>query len=108
MAELKARRVLYLIVCASPRAQRVSELVSRAQARGWTVWVIPTPQALKFIDRPVLEQKTGFPVCAEYEQPGAKDTLPPPDAMLVCPATFNTIEPAVSAGKSVHTTAVNR
>lgn len=28
---------------------------------------------------------------SEYEQPGTTDTLPAPDAMLVCPATFNTI-----------------
>jgi len=91
MAEPGASRVLYLIVCASPRARRVDELVSRAQARGWTVCVVPTPQALKFIDWTVLEQLTGFAVRSEYEQPGATDMLPPPDAMLVCPATFNTI-----------------
>jgi phosphopantothenoylcysteine synthetase/decarboxylase len=91
MAEPGATRVLYLIVCASPRARHVGELVGRAQARGWTVCVVPTPQALKFIDRAALEQKTGFPVRSEYEQPGSADTLPTPDAMLVCPATFNTI-----------------
>lgn len=91
MAEPKARRVLYVIVCASPRGRHVGELISRAQARGWTICVIPTPQALKFIDRPILEQKTGFPVRSEYEQSGSADTFPPPDAMLVCPATFNTI-----------------
>lgn len=92
MAEPGSSRVLYLIVCASPRAKRVSELISRAQGRGWSVYVIPTPDALKFIDRPALEQQTGFPVRSEYEQPGtAHQPLPPPDAMLVCPATFNTI-----------------
>ncbi|MGH3900712.1 MAG: flavoprotein [Pseudonocardiaceae bacterium] len=92
MAEPEADCVLYLIVCASPRAQHVGELVSRAQSRGWTVCLIPTPQAQKFIDRPALEQQTGFPVRSEYEQRGtADDSLPPPDAMLVCPATFNTI-----------------
>jgi hypothetical protein len=46
---------------------------------------------LKFIDQPALERQTGFPVRSEYEQTGSVDTLPPPDAMLVCPATFNTI-----------------
>lgn len=86
-----AGHVLYLIVCASPRARRVNELISRAQARGWRVCVIPTPAALKFIDRAALEQLTGFPVRSEYEQSGSADPLPPPDAMLVCPATFNTI-----------------
>lgn len=91
MAEPKAWRVLYVIVCASPRGRHVGELVNRAQARDWTVCVIPTPQALKFIDRPTLEQKTGFPVRSEYEQPGSGETLPPPNAILACPATFNTI-----------------
>lgn len=91
MAEPDTHGTLHLIVCASPRARRVGELVSRAQARGWTVCVIPTPQALKFIDQPVLEQQTGFPVQAEYEPSSATVSLPPPDAMLVCPATFNTI-----------------
>jgi phosphopantothenoylcysteine synthetase/decarboxylase len=91
MAEPKGSRVLYLIVCASPRAKRVSELVSRAQTRGWTVYAISTPQALKFIDRPALEEQTGFPVRSEYEQRDKADPLPPPDAMLVCPATFNTL-----------------
>lgn len=91
MGERKARRVLYLIVCASPRARRIGELVSRAQARGWTVCVIPTPHGQKFIDQPALEQQTGFPVRAEYGQSDTTEPLPPPDVMLVCPATFNTI-----------------
>lgn len=82
---------LHLIVCASPRARRVGELVSRAQARGWTVCVIPTPQALKFIDLAALERQTGLPVRAEYEPGSTAAPLPPPDAILVCPATFNTI-----------------
>jgi phosphopantothenoylcysteine decarboxylase len=91
MAESTARGVLYLIVCASPRAARIGELVGRAQVRGWTVCVISTPQALNFIDRPALEEQTGFPVRSECEQWGITDPLPSPDAMLVCPATFNTV-----------------
>jgi len=86
----RTSRVLYLIVCASPRARRIGELVGRAQARGWTVCVIPTPQALKFIDRPTLEEQTGFPVRSEYKQWDITNPLPPPDAMLACPATCNT------------------
>lgn len=91
MGEPAAQRVLYLIVCASPRARRIGELISRAQARGWTVCVIPTPQGLQFIDRPSLEEQTGFPVRGAYEPGSGAEALPPPDAVLVCPATFNTI-----------------
>jgi len=91
MAESTPCGVLYLVVCASLSARRVGELVSHAHARGWTVCVIPTPQGQKFIDRPALEEQTGFPVRAEYEPASTTEALPPPDAILVCPATFNTL-----------------
>jgi phosphopantothenoylcysteine synthetase/decarboxylase len=85
------RGVLYLVVCAAPRARRVDELVDLLQADGWEVCVIATPQALSFIDRPALEAQTGHPVRSDYKHPDAPDVLPDPDAMAVCPATFNTI-----------------
>jgi phosphopantothenoylcysteine synthetase/decarboxylase len=79
--------VLYLVVCAAPRARRVGELIGLLQADGWEVCVIATPQALSFIDRPALEAQTGHPVRSDYKDPD----LPDPAAMAVCPATFNTI-----------------
>lgn len=85
------RGVLYLIVCASPRARRIGELVSLAQADGWDVCVIVTPQGRKFVDQAALEAQTGHPVRHDYKQPDEPDVLPDPDAMVVCPATFNTI-----------------
>lgn len=39
--------VLYVIACAAPPAQRIQEFVVLAQAAGWDVCVIATPQALK-------------------------------------------------------------
>lgn len=85
------RRVLYLVVCAAPRAKSIGELVELLQADGWEVCVIATPQALNFIDRPALEAQTGYPVRSDYKDPDAPDVLPDPDTMVVCPATFNTI-----------------
>jgi hypothetical protein len=32
-----------------------------------------------------------WPIRSEYKQPDAADVLPPPDAIVVAPATFNTI-----------------
>jgi phosphopantothenoylcysteine synthetase/decarboxylase len=55
------------------------------------VCVIATPSARSFIDSPALEAATGHPVRSEYKQPDAADVLPPPDAIVVAPATFNTI-----------------
>jgi phosphopantothenoylcysteine decarboxylase len=87
----KNRGVLYLIACASPRARKLTELVELAHSRAWTVNVIATPEALKFIDRPRLERQTGFPVRSSYEPNHDSIAFPPADAMLVCPATFNTV-----------------
>lgn len=86
-----SRRVLYVITCATPAARDIGKLVSLAQASGWTVCVIATPLALRFIDQPALEAQTGYPVRSEYKQPGTPDVLPPADAMVVGGASFNTI-----------------
>lgn len=91
MSSTPERGTLYLILCGGPRARHAHELISRAQTAGWTVCVITTPAALKFIDVAALAAETGFAVRNDYSQPDEPDALPPPDAMLVCPATFNTI-----------------
>ena len=85
------RGVLYIVVCGSPRASRIGELVARAQAAGWDVCVVSTPDGLRFIDRAALEHQTGHPLPYEYRRPDEANLLPPPDAVVVCPATFNTI-----------------
>lgn len=83
--------VLYIISCASRPAQRVPDLVQAAQGAGWHVGVVVTPQATKFVDVPLLEQLTGYPVRSEYKRPEEPDVLPRADAIVVFPATFNTL-----------------
>ena len=84
-------RVLYIITCATPAARDIGKLVSLAQERGWRVCVIATPSALAFIDKAVLEERTGFPVRHQYKEPGAADALPMADAIIVGGASFNTL-----------------
>jgi phosphopantothenoylcysteine synthetase/decarboxylase len=88
---VERRGVLYLIVCAAPPARDALVLVKLAQAAGWDVCVIATPSARRFIDIPALEAATGHPVRSDYKRPDDPDVLPPPDAITVAPATFNTI-----------------
>jgi phosphopantothenoylcysteine synthetase/decarboxylase len=88
---VERRGVLYLIVCAAPPARDAPVLVKLAQAAGWEVCVIATPSARSFIDIAALEAATGHPVRSDYKQPDDPDVLPPPDAIAVGPATFNTI-----------------
>lgn len=89
---MSARRgVLYVVVCGTLAAGDVGTLICLAQAKGWEVCVVATPQALSFIDRAALEAQTGYPVRYEYKQPETEDVLPPPDAIIVGGASFNTI-----------------
>jgi phosphopantothenoylcysteine synthetase/decarboxylase len=79
-----------VVVCGAPPTSDVRALVRLAQQRLWTVRVIPTPDALSFVDAAVLEAMTGNQVEVGYRSPS--DPKPPrPDALIIAPATFNTI-----------------
>jgi phosphopantothenoylcysteine synthetase/decarboxylase len=86
-------RVLYVVVCGAGPAPDVGRLVATAQDRGWQVNIIATPAALDFVDVTELEKLTGSPVRSEYRKPGdaAGRSLPPADAIICAPATYNTI-----------------
>jgi phosphopantothenoylcysteine synthetase/decarboxylase len=83
--------MLYVIVCAAPPAAQVQDLVKLAQAAGWEVAVTATPEALAFIDAPLLSAITGFPVRHRWREPDEPETVPEANAVVVAPATFNTI-----------------
>ncbi|SCL17614.1 Flavoprotein [Micromonospora pallida] len=85
------RQVLYVLVCGSPLAARVGRLVELAQREGWEVCVVTTPDGAKFVDAAALARQTGHPVRTSYKHPGDPDVLPAADAMVVCPATVNTV-----------------
>jgi hypothetical protein len=86
--------VLYVIACGAGPAGQVTRLISDARARGWDPYLIATPAGLGFLDVPELEAQTGHPVRSEYRKPGNTDgsrSLPKADAIIVAPATYNTI-----------------
>jgi hypothetical protein len=86
--------VLYVIACGAGPAGQVTRLISDARARGWDPYLIATPAALDFLDLRELEVQTGHPVRSQYRKPGNTDSgrsLPKADAIIVAPATYNTI-----------------
>ena len=86
------RGVLYHVVCAaSPALDVAGAAVPLARQAGWDVCVIVTPRVAQWVDLDRIAQATGRPVRSDYKKPGEPDVLPPPDAFLVAPATFNTI-----------------
>jgi len=85
------RPVLYVIACGGYAAGVLPEFVTHAQETGWDVCVIATPDGMKFLDAARLADLTGYPVRSQYKQPDEPDALPPADALVVAPASFNTI-----------------
>ncbi|WP_007509659.1 flavoprotein [Pseudofrankia saprophytica] len=83
--------VLYVLVCGGQPAHAVEPFVERSLAAGWDVCVIATPSGTRFLDVARLTELTGHPVRSEYKRPEEPDVLPPPDAFVVAPATFNTV-----------------
>lgn len=83
--------VLYVISGGGPPAGQLAEFVGFAQGEGWDVCVVATPDGAKFLDVAELKALTGHPVRVQFKNPDDPDVLPPADAMVIAPATFNTI-----------------
>jgi hypothetical protein len=83
--------VLYVISCGCSSASLVEGFVGQAQERGWDVCVITTPHGKYFLNLPRLAHLTGHPIRSEYKHPDEPDLLPRADAVIVFPASFNTI-----------------
>jgi phosphopantothenoylcysteine synthetase/decarboxylase len=83
--------VLYLVACAALPTLRLQQGIQLALDRGWDVCLVVTPTAAAWVDAPALASLTGHPVRSHHKLPGEPDALPPADAMLVAPTTFNTV-----------------
>src|SRR6202043_1447775 len=66
-------------------------LVRAAQGARWRVAVFSTPDGIRFTDVAELERLTGSPVRSEYRMPGTGQPVPPADAVLACPLSFNSV-----------------
>ncbi|MFF6883033.1 flavoprotein [Streptomyces sp. NPDC012421] len=86
-----AQPFLYVVVCGAGIAGDAHRLITAAQARGWAVGVVATPQGLGFLDTGAITRQTGHPIRSAWRAPGDPRPLPPADAIAVAPATFNTI-----------------
>ncbi|SDY49160.1 Flavoprotein [Micromonospora pattaloongensis] len=83
---------LQIVVCGAGPAADVARLVSAAHEQSWTAAVTATPSATDFIDVPAIEELTGTPVRSTYRSsPGTRRSLPAADALVIAPATYNSI-----------------
>jgi phosphopantothenoylcysteine synthetase/decarboxylase len=93
----EAGDVLYLVVCAAPPAREAPELVRHMRAAGWNVCVVTTPTAEDWVDADALGEVSGHAVRSRFRGPDDPPFEPLGDAVLVAPATFNTVN-QVAAG----------
>ncbi|WP_399893748.1 flavoprotein [Streptomyces sp. BBFR51] len=83
---------LYVVVCAAGVARDVGRLITAARERDWEVGVFATPVAMDgFFDTGAVETLTGRPIRSAWRRPGDPRPFPAPDAVVVAPATFNTV-----------------
>ncbi|SDC52199.1 flavoprotein [Actinokineospora iranica] len=88
---LSGNPVLYLMICGAGPAAHAQRMVTLAQADGWNVHCVATPSAAEyFLDVDVLAALTGHPVRTGYQRAG-QPALPKADAVVVAPATYNTV-----------------
>jgi len=91
-SEKPVKPFLYVVVCAAGVASGVSKLITAAQERDWEVGVFATPVAMDgFFDTAAVEAQTGRPIRSAWRRPGDPRPFPAPDAVVVAPATFNTV-----------------
>jgi phosphopantothenoylcysteine synthetase/decarboxylase len=83
--------VVYVVICGSPVADGALSFVQNLKLTGWHPCVITTPMGARFVESSPLADLTGYPVRTDYKNPDDPDMLPPPDALVVAPATFNTV-----------------
>ena len=84
-------RTLYLVLSGAPALEGAVELVRAFQDQDWRVTVLSTPTGVRFHDQDRLEELIGEPVRVDFRMPGTGKSLPPADAVLACPLTFNTV-----------------
>lgn len=83
--------LLTVIVCAAGPAADVGKLVALAHHRGWQIQVVSTPAARSFVDVDAIHALTGRPVRSCHRQAGQPRSSARTDAIIVAPATYNTI-----------------
>jgi hypothetical protein len=83
--------VLYWIMSAAPPVLDWEPVLVALHHEGWSVWAIPTPTAALWLQTDLLAERTGHPVRSTQRLPTQSNEMPDADAVLVAPATSNTI-----------------
>lgn len=85
------RRVAYVIAFSAPPVLQLDEFLRLLRERDWDAYVILSPTAATWADVDHLARVSGHPVRVEPRRPQDPDPLPPADAIIAAPVTFNSL-----------------
>ena len=84
-------RTCLLVVCGAPLARRAPDVARALVDAGWDLRVAVTPAAEAWVTPAQLEEAAAARVRSEHRSPDEPKDRTVPDVVLVCPATFNTV-----------------
>lgn len=87
---MSSRRVL-VVASGAPLATRTDAICAALADAGWSLSAAATPDALNWIDVDAVHRLVGDEIRTAHRPPGAVSRPAPPDAVVLCPATFNTL-----------------
>lgn len=83
-----------VVVCGAPLASRTPDLLAALLAEEWQPIVVGTPASAAWLDVDAVTRLVGEPPRFEQRSPSQPKRGGAPAAVVVCPATFNTINKA--------------
>jgi phosphopantothenoylcysteine decarboxylase len=84
-------RTCLLVVCGAPLARRAPDVARALVDAGWQLRVAVTPSAEAWVTVAQLEEASASRVRAVQRSPDEPKDRTVPDVVVVCPATFNTV-----------------
>jgi phosphopantothenoylcysteine synthetase/decarboxylase len=81
-----------LVICGAPLASRVGDLVDSMVSSGWETHVVGTPSSAAWVN---AELSAALGIRFDFRTVGEQKRAGTPDIVVVCPATFNTVNKVV-------------
>ena len=95
-----------LVVCGAPLTARTPDLVAALLAEGWRPTVVGTPASAAWLDVEAVAELTGEAPRFDFRSPDQAKRGGSPAAVVVCPATFNTVNKAAVGAADTYALAV--
>lgn len=80
----------------APLAVRTADLIRCLSDDDWAVSVVATPAALAWLDTAAVRELTGAAPRVEFRDLRQPKRVGPAEAVVMCPATFNTVNRAAA------------